>query len=144
MSLVIDANAANTLSAAGCEASKAIIVWVRKGGQVISGGKLQRELLGTNLRFLLSQWSAAGRLRILDADLVNRTEAELEPQCRSNDSHVVAVLKIGDAKVLVSGDTELHRDVKDATLMGYRRKIITCDQGTFSDIRIVRALLRGC
>lgn len=144
MSLVIDANAANTLSAGGCDASMAIIVWVRKGGEVVSGGRLQKELLNTNLRSLLFQWSAAGRLRVLDADLVNKVDAALRPQCRSNDSHVVAVLKIGDGKVLVSGDTDLHKDVKDVALMGYRRKIISCDQGIFSDIRIVRALLRSC
>lgn len=144
MCLVIDTNAANSLSAAGCETSKAILIWVRKGGEVISGGRLQHELLATNLRPLLSQWSAAGRLKILDPALVGRTEVEVESLCQSDDPHVVAVLKVGNGKVLVSGDTALHKDVKNADLMGYRRKIIGCNQGVFSDIRIVRALLREC
>ena len=141
MPLVIDANAANALAAGSCESSKALIEWVRRGGQVKSGGRLQEELKRTQLRDLLVQWSAAGRLVILPAADVRAREALLSGQCVSNDAHVLAVLILGEANVLVSGDVDLQADAKNRALLGKKCKVINCSQGVFSQVRIVRNLL---
>ena len=142
MPVVIDANAANSLAAANCESSVAILSWVRRGGQVASGGALQQELSKTNLRPLLAQWSAAGRLRLLKKEDVDALTGTMEGQCTSNDSHVLAVLVLSDSNIVITGDVDLHKDVENVSIVNYRRKIINCTQGTFSSLRVVRNLLQ--
>lgn len=141
MSVVIDANAANALAAANCDSSCAIIKWVRSGGMVESGGRLQEELRKTALRDLLAQWSAAGRLFVHPQKVVEATEKEVAKQCKSDDPHVVAILKIGGAQILISGDAALHSDARNARLVGKKCKIVNFNQGSFSNVKIVRGLL---
>lgn len=140
MPIVIDANCANSLASATCEPSKAIIAWVRKGGIVESGGRLQQELKQTRLKDLLMQWSAAGRLVILSADHVLREERKISKTCQSDDPHVLAVTKLGSSMVVISGDKDLQLDLKKG-IIGKRCKIINCNQGVFSSVKIVRSLL---
>ena len=141
MPIVIDANAANSLACGGCESSKAILGWIRTQGSVTSGGQLQLELVRTQLRPLLAQWASAGKLFILPATDVARAQAIVHPDCISNDSHVVAVLKLSGAKILVTGDQNLKADAKNKDLIPQACKVISCDQGHFSRVRIVRPLL---
>lgn len=141
MPIVVDANAANALAGENCHSSRQILAWVRRGGVVVTGGRLQEELRRTTLRALLAQWSAAGRLRILPAQDCESMEHVVANQCQSDDPHVLAVVILGNAGVLISGDLQLQRDVKDRSIVTHVCKIISCDRGRFSNRRIVLSLL---
>jgi len=142
MALVIDANSADALSRGECPSSRRILAWVRQGGRVCSGGLLQKELGRTSLSGLLQSWSAAGRLILISDELIDPEVANITPLARSDDPHVLAVVKIGDVPVIVTGDGNLIRDLKDPSITGQKRKIISQSGGAFSKEKIVMALLR--
>ena len=144
MPLVIDANAANALSVGGCTSSKRILEWVRTKGTVVSGGLLQKELGKTKLAALLTTWSSAGRLKTLPDDNLDEEILRIQVICESNDAHVLAVVSVGNALVVVTGDQLLMGDLKNVAITGRKRKIISHDGSSFSKDSIVQALLRQC
>lgn len=144
MSLVIDANAANSLAAGMCVSSRLILAWVRTDGRVVSGGRLQRELGKTKLAPLLMSWSAAGKLKLIPDDEITAEEVRIIALCRSDDEHVLAIVAISNSRVVVTGDQALKDDLKDNQITGQRRKIISHGVNGFSRPQIVRALLREC
>lgn len=143
MPIVIDADSASSLAAGRCPTSRRIIRWVKEGGIVHSGGRLQHELGMTPLKNLLAAWSAAGRLVLFPAADVVREINAFRDLARSNDVHVIAVVRIGGAKVIVTGDNALKSDLKDSEVSLSKRKIISCNQGHFSELRVVNALLKA-
>jgi predicted nucleic acid-binding protein len=147
MCLIIDACSANIVAAQNCEASSIIIEWVRTKGRVVSGGKLQTELGKTRLNSLIIQWSRAGRFTLVDSA---RLELELNAlstcPVRSDDHHVIAIARIANAGVVVTGDTDLMDDLKDPAVAINRRKVIKLMANHSPRKRIVRSLLQnaGC
>ena len=144
MPIVIDANCANALASANCASSKRILEWVRSRGTVVSGGHLQRELGRTRLSDLIAAWARAGRLQILGDDQLEGELTRVIPLAESNDAHVIAVVVVGDASVVLTGDQALMRDLKNPAVARRKRKIISHGENGFSRDRIVQSLLRNC
>jgi hypothetical protein len=121
-----------------------LLDWVRKGGKVVSGGKLQTELGKTALRPLLAQWSASGRLILLPNVEIAVEQAAIEKAgIHSNDSHVLAITRLSNSRVVVTRDQLLMRDLKDRSVMGERRKIYPMPERAIADTRINRGVLRN-
>ncbi len=147
MCLIIDACSANIIAADDCETSSIIIEWVRAKGRVVSGGKLQTELGKTRLKSLISAWSAAGRFAVVDsARLALELDALSRCPVRSNDHHVIAIARLANARVVVTGDNLLMADLKDPAVAVQRRKVIKLRANHTPRQRIVRSVLRnaGC
>ncbi|MDE0191065.1 MAG: PIN domain-containing protein [Gammaproteobacteria bacterium] len=95
--------------------------WIDAGRiQLVIGGKLRREL-GSNQAFKawLQQKLNAGQATDIDDLVVDSVAAALAESgsCRSNDTHVVALAQISNARLLYSNDTALHEDFKNKRLI---------------------------
>lgn len=141
MPIVIDADAAASLASGSCRSSTRILNWVRGGGEVHSCPSLQRELGRTPLSTLLAAWSAAGRLKIFSAIEIEEAAAEAAQLAESNDHHILAVVNVGGAQVVVTGDRRLMSDLKNLMICRPKRKVISCTQGQFSRLNIVEGIL---
>jgi predicted nucleic acid-binding protein len=144
MCIVLDACCADSITNPELPQSGLVLEWIRKGGRVVSGGKLQKELGATSLRPLLVQWSLSGRLVTLsESDILVEEAAIKKLNLQSNDAHVLAVTRLSGARVVVTRDKPLMTDLKDRALMGDRRKIFPMPPQPAVDLRIGRAVLRS-
>lgn len=89
--------------------------WIRtKNGKIVYAPteKMEKELGNHNrMKRMFYEYRQAGRLKIIDREKVNRTEAELTG-LSSNDGHIVALALAAEVKLLVSEDKKLHKDFK--------------------------------
>ena len=103
------------------EAGVKFFDWINQGrGRVVAGGKLLAELSKTR-SFL--EWAReavrSGRMRVVDKETVDAETAQLlnENLCKSNDHHVIALARIGGARLLYSNDRDLQTDFKNKALI---------------------------
>lgn len=126
MCAILDANAAHQIFGDDSPpAGKAFFDWIDSGtGKIIVGGKLRHELYRTGRGDWLRGAILAGDAISIDDGKVDREAQILENQgiCRSDDPHVIALARLGGARLLYSNDKKLHRDFKD-------RKLIDSPQG---------------
>lgn len=142
MLAIVDANQAGNFAKTDSDHLHEFVRWVLSGGKVALGGRLTSELgkVGSFLPFL-SQWRSSGRLILISDTLVNELENSLPP-IKSDDPHVVALAIISDAKLIVTDDKPLMKDMKDLAVVGYRRKIYPCGVQRPKQIRSYKDLLR--
>ena len=96
--------------------------WINRGaGRLVVGGKLFDELLnsGEGFRQWARQAGLAGRLRRLNDQEVQKSTVEIENEEKivSDDPHVLAVARIGSARLLYSNDKDLHEDFGNRVLI---------------------------
>lgn len=93
--------------------------WINRGsGTLVVGGKLKRELFNMQrARDSIQVWEQAGRAAILPDDEVEAEARKVLDQCRSNDSHVIALARLSGARILLSGDKTLWDDFRDGGLL---------------------------
>ena len=103
------------------EAGVKFFDWINRGrGRVIAGGKLLAELSNTKS---FREWAHAalqsGRMERVDDGKVDAETAQLlsENLCKSNDHHVIALARIGGARLLYSNDRDLQTDFKNKALI---------------------------
>lgn len=122
MCIIVDVNMAESILLKGdAQLAGPVFTWLlKRGGRVVTGGKLARELAG-NRRILpvLAELRRAGRLRVenearVDAEELSVSETGL---CRSNDAHVVALARVSGARTLCTNDHALMADFRRATLI---------------------------
>lgn len=121
MCAILDANVAHqTFGRGRLPAGVAFRKWIDSGkGKLVVGGKLRQELCDAGCEEWLQGAILAGDAKSIDDEKVD-TEAEtLEDQglCRSDDPHVIALARLGGARLLYSNDKKLHRDFKDKNLI---------------------------
>lgn len=97
--------------------------WLSQGKfrLVIGGRRLEDEFQRTSRKTQawMAQAQAAGLLWIENWDRVNEREVLLiqSGACRSNDEHIIALAQTSGARLLYSGDRDLHIDFRDAGLL---------------------------
>lgn len=124
MCLIIDANKAADLAHLRRPYLVPLLKWINQGGRIASGGRLERELLKiADMRSLLAEWSRRGSLVKIAADELTSETERLRANCRSNDPHVLALANLSGADVVVTEDRDLIDDLRDAALVGRRRRI---------------------
>ena len=124
---IVDANAASEVFGdAPSEAGARFRRWINSGdGQLVSGGKLQKELCRASgtFRLWVTAAQAAGQLIVVSAkELQSQIDYfEKHPNCRSNDAHVLALAMVRGARLLYTNDEALQQDFRDHTLINNPR-----------------------
>lgn len=123
MCIIIDANTAHEFVGSQTEAARSVYEWVTQdGGVIASGGRLRRELLGTQFRNIYQVLLLAGRLYQYYDDVV---DAEEQDVCRagrilSNDPHIIALALVSGCRLLFSHDGNLHVDFSNRKILSPR------------------------
>lgn len=123
MCAIVDANCWHEVfSGTRPEAGEAFYRWIERGdGRAVVGGALLRDELakGHGRMRLIQELQLMGMvLRVDDAE-VDEAAAEIEQGglCRSNDTHIVALARVGRATLLYSNDGDLHQDFTNPALL---------------------------
>ena len=98
--------------------------WIddRKGVLII-GGHLRNELYGSaNASRALGEWIRTRRARDFEDVSPGAVDSETRliadsAVCKSNDPHVIALARISGARLLCSGDKDLHTDFNNPQLI---------------------------
>ena len=148
MCAILDANAAHEVRGRNrSPASEGFFKWIDSGkGKLIVGGKLREELYKAGIGEWLREAALAGDVRSVDDRKVNREAQQLQNRgsCRSNDHHVIALARVGGARLLYSNDKNLHDDFGNKKLIDKPRgKIYTTVEGRGEFTPGKRLLLRG-
>ena len=129
MCAILDANVAHKVFGKDRpEAGEKFFEWLHSGsGSLVVGGKLLRELAGAgNVRDWLSEATKAGWVRrVCDQKIDEKTKRLVNAgSCKSNDQHIIALAKIGHARLLYSDDGTLHKDFKNPDLIDDPRGVV--------------------
>lgn len=118
MCLVVDANRVSFVFAPQASGdAKPIFDWLSRDGILIYGGKLALELARYGRAMgMLTELVRQGRARKIPDDLLEETVRTLGP-CRSNDAHVVALVRRSGARTVCSDDQLLWADLRDRKLV---------------------------
>lgn len=144
MCLVIDTNQAADFCKQQKPFLQCLLGWINSGGRIVSGGDLERELFRVSaMRTLALEWSRRGNLIRLNPNQLMSERKRIEPLCRSDDPHVLAVTVIGRADVVVTADNLLIKDLKDSGVVGHRRRIYKENAGNPNRIDRHLRMLRG-
>lgn len=126
MCLIVDVNVAHSVF---CCSNDPVFGVVRdalydtnpkRAVHMVSGGRLQNELCNNGvIAECLQELDRAGRLTQLAEQEVDREADRLQQsgQLRSNDSHIIALARLSNARVLCSNDIALREDFKDKALI---------------------------
>ncbi len=91
--------------------------WVNKHGKIAYSPtrKMEKELgKFPKMKQKFGEYRRAGKLKQVKKDQVDAAVGKLElGDLQSNDSHIIALAKCGNFKVLISEDQMLHRDFKE-------------------------------
>lgn len=119
MCAIIDANAAHEIFGnSPTEAGEKFRKWFTHGhGRIVVGGGLRRELDKTQAGNLLRQLVLSGRARSVNDDQVDQRAEKVRVSCKSNDPHVIALAQVSGARLLYSGDKDLHEDFGNTRLI---------------------------
>jgi hypothetical protein len=143
MCVVVDANKAADFCKQERPYLTALLKWVNSGGRIASGGRLEIELYKVQaMKGLLVEWSRSGKLIRVSLEKIAGREALVRDQCVSNDPHVVALAIESRARIIVTEDSDLIRDLKNTQLMGARRRIYKENAANPNRIDRHRALLQ--
>lgn len=99
--------------------------WIESGGRIAYAPtpKLKKEFTGehTPQAFLqlFRDYRRAEKVKIVNEKEVSEEEKKLKKlPLKSNDSHIIALARIAKVKLLVSSDTDLHKDFTDNNIVG--------------------------
>jgi hypothetical protein len=100
-----------------------VIDWIdRRGGKLVCGGRLERELFVIEAaRRWIKERLRSGRAISYPEENVSAEEERLRGLCRSNDPHVVALARISGARTLYSRDQDLRGDFRCSSLVANPR-----------------------
>ena len=122
MCAILDANVAHKVFGRDRPAAgEKFFEWLDSGsGSLVVGGKLLQELDGSgNVRDWLQQAVLKGQVKRCDDQEIGEETKRLvdEGSCKSDDPHVIALARIGGARLLYSDDGTLHEDFKNPGLI---------------------------
>lgn len=125
MCIIIDANEVKKLLDVNNDDMEQVRIWLSKSGKIvysISGNSRQERELYRYFPHRFLEYSRANKLiRVNHSDV--EEEIKNLPKLKSNDPHIVALARLKNVKVLVSGDKKLHNDFKKIAGGGvYQRK----------------------
>jgi len=139
---ILDANAAGKVF----KEKGQFFDWFNEGiGRLVAGGRLLEELDEiSEFRAWRVQARLAGRIRILNTIEVNKEASRVAKDCKSDDPSVIAVARIGGARLLHSFDKNLQQDFKNKKLIDNPRgKVYTTGAGVQARLLRQRNLCKG-
>ena len=92
--------------------------WVEKKGKIVYSPtqKFESELTG-EIRTQFEYYTEAGKIKRIDKKLVEDQQNNL-PKLKSNDPHIIALAKVAEVRLLVTGDKNLSKDFKSIIRQG--------------------------
>ena len=124
MCAIVDANSwPEVFSPDRPAAAEAFYRWLTGGnGSVVLGGRLRGEVSsGRRRKEQIRQLLLSGVLVSIPDERVAKEENALEASrsCRSDDAHIIALARVGGARLLYSKDRELHADFTNRRLLAH-------------------------
>lgn len=139
MGLIIDANKRDLFFASPLGPQEKVIVdWFLSSGRLVIGGRLRRELGGSEkMRRYLVSLKQAGKVRDIDDTEVDAKEQELSAGglLSSDDPHVIALALVSRSRLLHTSDAALIDDFK-------RKEVIDRPRGRIFNGTV--EMLRAC
>ena len=124
MCIIIDTNQAGNFCKAEAPYMAMLMKWVNKGGRIVCGKPLKKELFEVKrMRGLIKEWERRGQLVEFDDGRIKTCEKKIKDGCKSNDAHIVALAIESKANVIVTEDQDLIKDLKNHKLVGNEIKI---------------------
>lgn len=119
MPIIIDANRAGDFTAPLLGHAEEILRRLKNRSiRIVSGGKLHRELSRTRFREILIELQRVGRLVRVDDHLVDADEqVVISAGTRSDDPHVIALMRMSGCRLIYTDDNALIEDIGDAKLV---------------------------
>ncbi len=118
MCLILDANNYSNFLDRGNADMEPIRKWLgREGKLAYSPTKKFEGELTPKIKDQFAIYREAGKMKIVDKEKVQNEQNKLSG-LRSNDSHIIALAKVADIRLLVSSDHALHEDFKDVIMHG--------------------------
>ena len=115
MCIIIDANKIGEFLDANNDDMEPVRVWLSQFGKIVysvSGSSKEEREQYQSFPHKFREYSRANKLvRVNPSDV--EEEIKNLPELKSNDQHIVALAKLKNVKVLVSGDKKLHDDFKE-------------------------------
>lgn len=117
MCIIIDANIAALVFSPSND-FKPLIDWLEREGKMVIGGRLSEEIdqIHTVRRFVRALLQA-GKARVIPSGVVEQETSSIAGACESNDPHIIALARVGGARILCSHDKTLHRDFGNPALI---------------------------
>lgn len=115
MCLIIDANQIGKFLDVNNDDMEPVRAWLSKSGKIvysISGNSRQERELYKSFPRKFREYSRANKLIRVNHSDVKKEIANL-PKLESDDPHIIALARLQNVKVLVSGDEKLHEDFKE-------------------------------
>ena len=143
MCIIIDANQSHQFTRGRLRPCFAEIVkWVSRNGKIVTGGRLERELLNTKMRALLVEWERVNKIVKIDGRTVDAAEREIDPLCESDDPHVLALVNLSGSTLVVTEDGALIDDLADRSLVEQRVRVYKEDENSADRIDRHRRMLQ--
>lgn len=119
---IVDKNVVDELFGSnGCEAGPEFLKWIEHGdGRLSSGGGNWDELRDhKSFRGWANTARRSGWLRLVPDEVVRDETVRLQrgKACKSNDEHVIALARVGGARLLYTNDVALQEDFDDPELV---------------------------
>lgn len=126
MCAIIDANVVGDALGGKSEAGGKFIESVNSGEiNVIIGGKLREEISNGAFQRWFRQAVIAGKALEIDDNKVFKETERLErdgaSSFKSKDHHIIALARVGNARLLYSKDEDLHKDFRNPKLINKPR-----------------------
>ena len=115
MCIIIDANKIGEFLDADNDDMEPVRAWLSEFGKIVysvSGNSKEEREQYQSFPHKFLEYSRANKLiRVNPSDV--EKEIKNLPNLKSNDQHIIALAKLKNVKVLVSGDQRLHEDFKE-------------------------------
>lgn len=120
MCVIVDANRAAAFGDTTDEHFRPVREWLLRGGVLVYGGRLAAELARVSAaQRLVAALLRSGNARLVAAADVGREEHAVAKTglCKSNDPHVVALVRLSGARTVCTEDKALWADLKNRALV---------------------------
>ena len=97
--------------------------WLRKGGNVVYCTEGKFEEMPRKARDLLSEYARGGKATRYPWDKIEPKMASLPGGIKSDDEHILALALVSGARLLFSGDKDLHDDFKNPNIISPRGNV---------------------
>lgn len=107
-------------------AGAAVLRWILKGrGKAVVSQQLLRELNKTQFGNVIKTLDQAGKICRVDDDLCDQESEKIKLSgfMRSNDPHVLALLRLSGCELIFTHDKLLHEDIKSKMILRASCKI---------------------
>ena len=101
-----------------------VLHWIEHADRTVTGGQLTQEYRKWSCEFqsFLNVLNQVGKVRVFESKVIRQQLGAISEQCRSNDEHRIALVRISGARILCTHDRLLSQDVTAQELLNWPRE----------------------